>query len=128
MTSETPRCNDSGSLHAIAGAPEYFTPFIKSTSAHYTMSINYKSPLEGYENADPLPDTRNADGKSLYNPPGPKSAAYDEFPKPIDSSNNGFDFHSQLLHYSMNDCTLNLIRSLLHAIGCIRRQVCARVT
>ncbi|KAL0953716.1 hypothetical protein HGRIS_004907 [Hohenbuehelia grisea] len=53
----------------------------------------YKSPLEGYENAEPLPTTVNADGKSLNNPPGPRSAAYDEFPKPIDSSNNGFDFH-----------------------------------
>ncbi|KAL0953717.1 hypothetical protein HGRIS_004907 [Hohenbuehelia grisea] len=55
----------------------------------------YKSPLEGYENAEPLPTTVNADGKSLNNPPGPRSAAYDEFPKPIDSSNNGFDFHSE---------------------------------
>ena len=54
----------------------------------------YKSPLIGYENAEPLPEKVNADGKSLYNPPGPLSAAYDEFPKPIDSSNNGFDFHS----------------------------------
>ncbi|KAH8116303.1 DOPA-like domain-containing protein, partial [Phellopilus nigrolimitatus] len=43
--------------------------------------------------AAPLPDTINADGKSLYNPPGPTSAAYDAFPLPIDSSNNGFDFH-----------------------------------
>ncbi|KAI1796680.1 DOPA-like domain-containing protein [Ganoderma leucocontextum] len=53
----------------------------------------YKSPLIGYENAEPLPTTVNADGKSLYNPPGPPSAAYEEFPKPIISSNNGFDFH-----------------------------------
>ncbi|KAF9499663.1 hypothetical protein BDN71DRAFT_1383522 [Pleurotus eryngii] len=53
----------------------------------------YDSPLQGYENAAPLPTDLNADGKSLYNPPGPKSPAYDEFPKPIDSSNNGFDFH-----------------------------------
>ena len=54
----------------------------------------YKSPLEGYENAETLPTTVNADGKSLYNPPGPRSAAYEEFEKPIDPSNNGFDFHS----------------------------------
>ncbi|PSS31130.1 hypothetical protein PHLCEN_2v2335 [Hermanssonia centrifuga] len=53
----------------------------------------WKSPLVGYENAEPLPTTVNPDGKSLYNPPGPKSLAYDEFPEPIDSSNNGFDFH-----------------------------------
>ncbi|KAG0709344.1 DOPA-like domain-containing protein [Suillus ampliporus] len=32
-------------------------------------------------------------GKSLYNPPGPRSAAYDEFPKQFDPSKNGFDFH-----------------------------------
>lgn len=56
--------------------------------------MTYESPLKGYENAEPLPDTINPDGKSLYNPPGPPSAAYDEFPAPIDPSNNGFDFHS----------------------------------
>jgi hypothetical protein len=54
----------------------------------------WDSPLKGYENAEPLPtNVLNADGNSLYNPPGPKSAAYEEFPKPIDSSHNGFDFH-----------------------------------
>ncbi|KAG6869244.1 hypothetical protein C0993_009109 [Termitomyces sp. T159_Od127] len=42
----------------------------------------------------PLPDTLNSDGKSLYNPPADtRSSAYDHFPQPIDSSNNGFDFH-----------------------------------
>jgi len=61
-------------------------------STIYTPTI-YKSPLVGYENADQLPDTRNADGKSLYNPPGPTSAAYDEFQKPIRKFSNGFDFH-----------------------------------
>ena len=55
----------------------------------------YESPLVGYENAVPLPTEVNADGKSLKNTPGPKSASYDEFPKPIDSSHNGFDFHSE---------------------------------
>ncbi|RDB20834.1 putative 21 protein [Hypsizygus marmoreus] len=60
----------------------------------------WKSPLEGYENAEPLPDTINPDGKSLYNPPtDAKSSAYDEFPQPIDSSNNGFDFH---IYYMQN--------------------------
>lgn len=59
-----------------------------------SMSSHYKSPLAGYENAEPLPMTLNADGKSFFNPPGPRSAAYDDFPAPIDSSNNGFDFHS----------------------------------
>jgi len=57
------------------------------------MAPQYKSPLEGFENAEPLPEKFNEDGKSLFNPPGPLSSSYDEFPKPIDSSNNGFDFH-----------------------------------
>ncbi|KAA1470295.1 hypothetical protein DENSPDRAFT_817848 [Dentipellis sp. KUC8613] len=61
---------------------------------------SWKSPLEGYDNAEPLPTTINEDGKSLYNPPGPRSASYDEFPKPIDSSNNGFDFH---IYYRIED-------------------------
>jgi len=47
------------------------------------------------DSTEPLPTTLNPDGKSLYNPPGPKSTAYDLFPQPIDSSNNGFDFHSK---------------------------------
>jgi len=55
--------------------------------------MSKSSLLAGYENAEPLPTTLNADGKSLANSPGPKSSAYEEFPKPIDSSNNGFDFH-----------------------------------
>ncbi|KAF8892283.1 DOPA-like domain-containing protein [Infundibulicybe gibba] len=54
----------------------------------------YKSPLLGYENAEPLPDTLNPDGKSFYNPPAPaQSSAYETFPAPIKSENNGFDFH-----------------------------------
>ncbi len=57
--------------------------------------MTWESPLKGYENAEPLPIGFNADGKSLINTPGPKSASYDEFQKPIDSSNNGFDFHSK---------------------------------
>lgn len=55
--------------------------------------MTWESPLKGYENAEPLPTTINPDGKSLVNLPGPKSVAYDECPKPIDSSNNPFDFH-----------------------------------
>jgi len=62
--------------------------------------MTWDSPLKDYENAEPLPTNVNADGKSLYNPPGPKSAAYEEFPKPIDSSDNGFDFH---VYYILNN-------------------------
>ncbi len=58
------------------------------------MPWTYKSLLVGYENAAPLPTTINEDGKSLYNPPGTRSAAYDEFSKPIRPDKNGFDFHS----------------------------------
>lgn len=68
------------------------------------MPATYKSPLEGYESAEPLPTEFNADGKSLYNPPGPRSAAYDEFPRPIDPSNNGFDFHSKYQEHCIISC------------------------
>ncbi|KAI0272524.1 DOPA-like domain-containing protein [Gloeopeniophorella convolvens] len=62
------------------------------------MSRSYKSPLEGYEGADPLPDTLNEDGKSLYNPPGPRSVLYDSFPEPFKKNKNGFDFHIYFMH------------------------------
>ena len=56
--------------------------------------VTWESPLVGYENAEPLPTALNADGKSLQNVPGPLSPAYDEFPAPIRTNGNGFDFHS----------------------------------
>lgn len=61
---------------------------------------DYGNPLAGYESAEPLPDTINPDGKSLYNPPGPLSKAYEEFPDPLDKNNNGFDFHSTSFSYA----------------------------
>ena len=75
----------------------------------------YKSPLEGYENAETLPTTVNADGKSLYNPPGPRSVAYEEFEKPIDPSNNGLIFTvrcTRLPHHLQLVFTLSY--SILH--------------
>jgi len=56
---------------------------------------------------DPLPTTLNPDGKSLYNPPGTKSTAYDLFPPPIVSSNNGpgFDFHIYYMPSSPSEVT-----------------------
>lgn len=65
------------------------------TPRHTPMAkkSEWLSLLEGYEDAEPLPTTFNADGKTLYNPPGPRSVAYEEFPKPIDPTRNGFDFH-----------------------------------
>ncbi|KAI0741972.1 DOPA-like domain-containing protein [Daedaleopsis nitida] len=59
----------------------------------------YKSLLEDYKEAEPLPTTFNADGKSYYNLPGPRSTAYEEFPKPINSTNSAFDFH---IYYAPN--------------------------
>ena len=65
--------------------------------------------LEGYESADPLPDRLNPDGKSLYNPPRDvRSSAYDEFPPPINPSNNGFDFHSEQSYISRGRSTQSL--------------------
>ena len=79
--------------------------------------MSWPSPLVGYENADPLPNKVNADGKSLYNPPAPRSGAYDEYPKPIDSSNNPFDFHGALI-ILINVCFItDGADSVLHAIG-----------
>ncbi|KAG2749449.1 hypothetical protein P692DRAFT_20778256, partial [Suillus brevipes Sb2] len=65
------------------------------TPRHTPMAKKSEWPslLEGYEDAEPLPTTFNADGKTMYNPPGPRSVAYEEFPKPIDQTRNGFDFH-----------------------------------
>ncbi|KAF4611277.1 hypothetical protein D9613_007053 [Agrocybe pediades] len=52
--------------------------------------------LAPYQDAPPLPTDLNPDGKSLKNLPADKlSDAYQHFPPPIDSSNNGFDFHSK---------------------------------
>ncbi|KAF7982571.1 hypothetical protein HWV62_27567 [Athelia sp. TMB] len=65
-----------------------------NTARNIQTTMTWTSPLQGYENAEPLPDTVNPDGKSLFNPPRLRSAAYDQSPKPIDSSNNEFDFHS----------------------------------
>ncbi|EAU90452.2 hypothetical protein CC1G_00836 [Coprinopsis cinerea okayama7 len=75
---------------------------LSSAVTSFNMSQpQWKSPLEGYENLPPLPDTINPDGKSLYNPPTDKlSDAYANFQKPIDSSNNGFDFH---IYYRTED-------------------------
>ena len=51
---------------------------------------SYPSPLAGYENAEPLSDERNEDGKSLKNTQtGVKSKAYDEFVAPLDNGRRG---------------------------------------
>lgn len=84
------------------------------------MSSLYPNPLEGFEDAGPLPDTFNADGKSLVNPQtGKLSGSYEVFPDPIDSSNNGFDFHSKVpdLCFSMTDTEHQLSVYYMQEIG-----------
>jgi len=65
------------------------------------MASSWDSPLQGYENAEPLPTTttEGRNGNSILHnlPPQTKSVAYDKFPIPINS--NGFDFH---IYYMQN--------------------------
>ncbi|KAJ4341478.1 hypothetical protein N0V87_001870 [Didymella glomerata] len=50
----------------------------------------YPSPLKGYENLQPLPDKKAADGKSYVNPPAEKkSEAYTSFVSPITNGERG---------------------------------------
>ena len=71
-----------------------------STTA-YNPNFPYPSPLKVYDpeylRQNPLDsEARNADGKSLVNPPtGKLSESYEAFPEPFVKTNNGFDFHSE---------------------------------
>ncbi|KAI9733344.1 MAG: hypothetical protein M1834_003428 [Cirrosporium novae-zelandiae] len=58
-------------------------------------AYSYPWPLDDSEKLAPLPNERNDDGKSYYNPPAArKSTAYEEFQHPIsNSSRGGFDAH-----------------------------------
>ncbi|GKT65866.1 DOPA 4,5-dioxygenase [Colletotrichum tofieldiae] len=50
----------------------------------------YVSPCKGYEDAPPLPDELNEDGKSFRNPPREDlSKAYEAFPAPLDNGRRG---------------------------------------
>lgn len=52
--------------------------------------FNYTSPLAGYENAPPLPEERNDDGKSFVNiQTGVLSPAYEKFISPLDNGRRG---------------------------------------
>ncbi|KIY62943.1 hypothetical protein CYLTODRAFT_360742 [Cylindrobasidium torrendii FP15055 ss-10] len=64
------------------------------------MGHDWPNLLAGFENAPPLTEERNADGKSLKNLEAPRSKAYDEFVDPLDKKNNGFDFH---IYYIQSD-------------------------
>jgi DOPA 4,5-dioxygenase len=53
-------------------------------------AYTYPSPLEGSDNAPPLPDERAEDGKSFRNPQtGVLSGAYDKFTDPLDNGPRG---------------------------------------
>ncbi|KAL7933886.1 DOPA-like domain-containing protein [Trichoderma chlorosporum] len=59
------------------------------------LKYTYPSPLAGLENAPPLSDERNEDGKSFVNPPREGlSEAYTKFTEPLDNGRRGgFDIH-----------------------------------
>ncbi|KAK9860475.1 Dopa 4,5-dioxygenase [Penicillium brevicompactum] len=66
------------------------------------FAYKYPSPLEVYENPEPLSEERNEDGKSLKNPQhGVLSKAYDEFPDPLSKGREGgFDIH--IYHFQVS--------------------------
>ncbi|CAI4212338.1 unnamed protein product [Parascedosporium putredinis] len=59
------------------------------------VKYSYPSPLAGFENAPPLSEERNDDGKSFVNPPREGlSEAYETFTDPLDKGRRGgFDIH-----------------------------------
>ncbi|RMZ75231.1 hypothetical protein DV737_g5394, partial [Chaetothyriales sp. CBS 132003] len=67
-------------------------------------TYTYEDPLKGYENAAPLPDELQEDGKSFKNPPradGGLSKAYTEFTSGITNDRRGgFDIH---IYYYQNN-------------------------
>ncbi|KAJ5555063.1 hypothetical protein N7461_003533 [Penicillium sp. DV-2018c] len=67
------------------------------------FAFSYPSPLEGYENLEPLSDEKAEDGKSLKNPQhGILSKAYEEFPDPLSKGRDGgFDIH--IYHFQVCD-------------------------
>ncbi|RDW86222.1 uncharacterized protein DSM5745_02864 [Aspergillus mulundensis] len=71
------------------------------------FAYKYPSPLEGYENLEPLPDERNEDGKSLKNPQhGILSKVYEEFPDPLTKGRRGgFDIH--IYHFQVHPAQLH---------------------
>ncbi|KAI9374113.1 hypothetical protein BJX61DRAFT_532672 [Aspergillus egyptiacus] len=80
------------------------------------FSYTYPSPLEGYENLEPLPEERNDDGKSLKNPQhGILSKAYEEFPDPLTKGRRGgFDIH--IYHFQNNPDQVVFARALWERI------------
>ncbi|KAK1237062.1 hypothetical protein MKX07_000484 [Trichoderma sp. CBMAI-0711] len=66
------------------------------------LKYTYPSPLAGFENAPPLSDERNEDGKSFVNPMREHlSEAYSRFTDPLDNGRRGgFDIH---IYYFQNN-------------------------
>lgn len=63
---------------------------LKLTTMANAANLPFPAPLQGYENAPPLPDSRTEDGKSYVNPPtGVLSPAYSEFVDPLDNGRRG---------------------------------------
>ena len=55
-----------------------------------TVPKEHPWPLQGYENAPPLPDEKNDDGKSYKNPTAESlSKSYEEFPDPLKKDRRG---------------------------------------
>ena len=55
-----------------------------------TAAYKYPWPLTGYEDAPPLPEEKNEDGKSYKNHPRSSlSKSYEEFPDPLDKGRRG---------------------------------------
>ncbi|KAK2751391.1 hypothetical protein FQN55_000664 [Onygenales sp. PD_40] len=80
------------------------------------FAFSYPSPLQGYENLPPLPEDKDADGKSFKNPQhGILSKAYEEFPDPLDKGRRGgFDIH--IYHYQNNPDQVAFAKALWERI------------
>ncbi|RYP60369.1 hypothetical protein DL770_010007 [Monosporascus sp. CRB-9-2] len=82
----------------------------------YSLPRSYPSLLKGFEDAEPLSDEKNADGKSLVNPPRDGlSGAYEAFVDPLDNSRRGgFDVH--VYHFQRNKEQARYARELWERI------------
>ncbi|OOQ85112.1 hypothetical protein PEBR_31438 [Penicillium brasilianum] len=80
------------------------------------FAFSYPSPLEGYENLEPLSEERNDDGKSIKNPQyGILSKAYEEFPDPLAKDRRGgFDVH--IYHFQTNPDQVAFAKALYERI------------
>ncbi|KAH0497681.1 hypothetical protein TgHK011_004970 [Trichoderma gracile] len=80
------------------------------------LKYTYPSPLAGFENAPPLSDERNEDGKSFVNPKREYlSEAYSRFTDPLDNGRRGgFDIH--IYHFQNNKEQAQYARELWERI------------